>query len=238
LTDSKTGKSKIQALVFDWDGTIIDSTRLIVDSLLGASRDLGLAEPSRQQASSLIGLVLSEAARRLHPMMTDSQIPLFVERYRHYYFQKDASLQPFIGIPELLDELAIKPVWLAVATGKSRIGLMRALAELGWEDGSKKRFISLRCGDDGEPKPSPWMLNDLGAELGLKPEEMIMIGDTTHDLGMARAAGVKAVAVNYGAQPAEVLQRFIESARPEHAPVHFVSSVAQLRERLLAYLAP
>ncbi len=228
--------NKIQALVFDWDGTIIDSTRLIVDSLLNASRDLGLAEPSRQSASSLIGLVLAEAARRLHPDITDAQIPKFIERYRHYYFQKDASLQPFIGIPELLEELATKPVWLAVATGKSRVGLMRALAELGWQDGSKKRFISLRCGDDGEPKPSPWMLNDLAAELGLKPQEMIMIGDTTHDLGMARSAQVEAVAVNYGAQPVELLERFIASAQPAHPPVHMVSSVEQLRERILSYL--
>jgi phosphoglycolate phosphatase len=229
-------KNKIQALVFDWDGTIIDSTRLIVDSLLGASRDLGLSEPTRPQASALIGLVLTDAARRLHPNISDSQIPLFIERYRHYYFQKDASLQPFIGITELLDELATKPVWLAVATGKSRVGLMRALAELGWDHGAKKRFISLRCGDDGEPKPSPWMLNDLGVELGLKPNEMIMIGDTTHDLGMARSAQVEAVAVNYGAQPVELLERFIASAPPGAVPVHMVSSVAQLRDRLLAYL--
>jgi phosphoglycolate phosphatase len=228
--------SKIQALVFDWDGTIIDSTRLIVDSLLSASRDLGLPEPGRTQASSLIGLVLNEAARRLHPSLTERQIALFVERYRHYYFQKDASLQPFIGITELLDELANKPVWLAVATGKSRIGLMRALEELGWQNGLKNRFITLRCGDDGEPKPSPWMLTDLGAELGLRADEMIMIGDTTHDLGMARSAQVEAVAVNYGAQPLEVLERFIASAEPSHAPVHMVSSVEQLRERLLTYL--
>jgi phosphoglycolate phosphatase len=229
-------RSKIQALVFDWDGTIIDSTRLIVDSLLAAGRDLGFSEPSRPQASSLIGLVLTEAARRLHPTINEAQLAQFVERYRHYYFQKDASLQPFIGIPELLDELAGQPVWLAVATGKSRMGLMRALTELGWLDGANKRFISLRCGDDGEPKPSPWMLNDLGEELGLKPDEMIMIGDTTHDLGMARSAQVEAVAVNYGAQPVEALERFIATAQPEHAAVHMVSSVAQLRDRLLSYL--
>lgn len=227
---------KIQAVVFDWDGTIIDSTRLIVDSLLSASRDLGLAEPSRQQASSLIGLVLPEAARRLHPGITEVQTPIFIERYRHYYFQKDASLQPFIGIPELLEELSSKPLWLAVATGKSRAGLMRALAELGWQDGSKKRFVSLRCGDDGEPKPSPWMLNDLAAELGLKPQEMIMIGDTTHDLGMARSAQVEAIAVNYGAQPVAQLERFIASGEPAHPPIHMVSSVEQLRQRLLSFL--
>ena len=229
-------KSKIQAFVFDWDGTIIDSTRLIVDSFLDASRDLGLPQPSRQQASSLIGLVLGEADHRLHPGMSESQVSQFVERYRHYYFQKDASLQAFIGIPELLDELAGHPVWLAVATGKSRVGLMRALAELGWQGGAKRRFISLRCGDDGEPKPSPWMLLDLGAELGLKADEMIMIGDTTHDLGMARSAQVEAVAVDYGAQPAHVLDSFIATGQAHHPPVHKVSSVEQLRERLLAYL--
>lgn len=223
---------QIKALVFDWDGTIIDSTRLIVDSLQNAARDLELPVPSKALASHAIGLALLEAAERVIPGISAAMKARFVERYRFYYFQKDASLQPFEGIPELLDELANLPIWLAVATGKSRIGLMRALEELGWS----KRFISLRCGDDGEPKPSPWMLKDLRLELGLEFSEMIMIGDTTHDLGMARAAGVDAFAVNYGAQPESVLRAFMATATPLHSKVHMVDDVISLRQALMMRL--
>jgi phosphoglycolate phosphatase len=220
----------VQALVFDWDGTIIDSTRLIVDSMRSACSDLELTMPSRTQAASMIGLPLAEAAKRLVPGAGVERIEAFVERYRFYFFQKDASLQPFIGMSELLDELRRYSVWLSIATGKSRVGLMRALAELHWDD---RRFVSLRCGDDHEPKPHPWMLTDLAEELGLEASDLLMIGDTTHDLAMARSAGVEAIAVSYGAQPENALRAFLESASPDDPRVTLVTSVSALREQLL-----
>jgi phosphoglycolate phosphatase len=228
--------TRFRALVFDWDGTIIDSTRLIVESLQGAARDLGFAEPSKIAAAHMIGLPLAEAARRLLPDIVPAQTDRFIELYRDYYFKKDASLQPYEGIPELLDELAAWPVWLAVATGKSRHGLVRALHALRWDEGRNKRFVSLRCGDDGQPKPHPWMLLDLAEELGIDRHEMLMIGDTTHDLGMARAAGVEAVAVTYGAQPRSELESFMATGRPGDPAIFPVTSVADLRQTLLSRL--
>jgi phosphoglycolate phosphatase len=110
-------------------------------------------------------------------------------------------LVPFDGIVDLLDALAAAGVDIAVATGKSRVGLNRALDQMGW----RGRFAATRCADEGEPKPHPWMLLDLGDELGVSPQSMLMVGDTTHDLGMARAAGAHAIGVSYGAHPRDQL---------------------------------
>src|SRR5690606_31184593 len=104
---------------------------------------------------------------------------------------------------------------------KSRVGLNRALDQLGWTG----RFLTTRCADEGAPKPDPWMLRDICEELGLEPNELLMVGDTTHDLGMARAAGTDAIGVSYGAHPREQLER--ESA------LAIADSVLELREALL-----
>jgi phosphoglycolate phosphatase len=136
--------------------------------------------------------------------------------------RRDAQLEPFEGVPQLLGELADNGAWLAVATGKSRAGLNRALDQMGWTG----RFLTTRCADEGAPKPDPWMLRDICDELGLGVSEALMVGDTTHDLGMARAAGAAAIAVTYGAHPREALE-----AEPALA---VVDSVVELREALLA----
>lgn len=215
-------RQRFRLVVFDWDGTLIDSTATIVHAIRASAADLGLPIPSREQASHVIGLGLFEAIRRAVPAIEREQIPAYVERYRHHYLRRDGQLEPFEGVPQLLTELADTGAWLAVATGKSRAGLNRALDHMGWTG----RFLTTRCADEGAPKPDPWMLRDICDELGLGAVDALMVGDTTHDLGMARAAGAAAIAVAYGAHPRAQLE-----AEPALA---VVDSVAELRDALLS----
>lgn len=208
-------------VVFDWDGTLVDSTAAIVEAIQGAAADLGLAVPDRSRAAHVIGLGLLDAIRIAVPGIQRERVPDFVDRYRVHFLRRDGQLSAFPGIVELLDDLAAAGRWLAVATGKSRAGLNRALDQAGWH----RRFATTRTADEGVPKPDPWMLRDICEELAMSPDEILMVGDTTHDLGMARSAGAAAVAVTYGAHPPDELRR-----EPSLA---MVSSVAQLRAVLL-----
>ncbi len=209
-------------IVFDWDGTLVDSTRAITIAIQNAAADLELPVPSSQQASHVIGLGLHEALQIAVPALTRERLSAYIERYRFHYLSRDAQLGAFEGIEPMLDALEGAGIALAVATGKSRQGLDRALDQFDW----RKRFVSTRCADEGEPKPHPWMLEDLALELGMNPSELLMVGDTTHDLGMARAAGAWAVGVTYGAH--ERIDLLREPA------VALVDDVAALRHTLFA----
>jgi phosphoglycolate phosphatase len=189
--------ASIKVVVFDWDGTLLDSTGAITTSIQEAAADLGLPIPSRSEASHVIGLALPNALKTAVPQVSMEQLPELIERYKVHYFKRDASLYPFPGIMEMLERLTALGVPLAIATGKSTIGLVRALESLDW----RNKFVTTRCADQGEPKPHPWMLHDICEELGVKPHEALMIGDTTHDLGLAKNAGSPSVAVSYGAHP-------------------------------------
>ena len=189
--------------VFDWDGTLIDSTRAIVIAMQNAAADLGLPVPTAAQASHVIGLGLHDALRMAVPTLTQERLPAYIDRYRVHYMSRDAQLGAFEGIEPMLDALTQAGIALAVATGKSRQGLNRALDQFDW----RRRFVATRCADEGEPKPHPWMLQDLALELDIAPSDMLMIGDTTHDLGMARAAGASAIGVTYGAHERSQLLR-------------------------------
>jgi len=212
---------RFRLVVFDWDGTLIDSTAAIVHALRASAADLGLPVPSRERASHVIGLGLFDAIGIAVPAIEREQLPDFVVRYRHHYFAVDGRLEPFEGVPQLLGELVDAGAWLAVATGKSRAGLDRALEQTGFA----RHFLTTRCADEGAPKPDPWMLRDICEELGVDPVQTVMVGDTTHDLGMARAAGAGAIAVTYGAHPRRELE-----AEPSLA---MVDSIVELRETLL-----
>ena len=189
--------------VFDWDGTLVDSTRAIVIAIQNAAADLGLPVPSAAQASHVIGLGLHDALQMAVPALTQERLPAYIDRYRVHYMSRDAQLGAFEGIEPMLDALTQAGIALAVATGKSRQGLNRALDQFDW----RRRFVATRCADEGEPKPHPWMLQDLALELDIAPSDMLMIGDTTHDLGMARAAGASAIGVTYGAHERSQLLR-------------------------------
>lgn len=188
-------------VVFDWDGTLIDSTALIAGSLQLAAADLGLAVPSNEDAQHVIGLGLLQAMTWLFPDLDPARYQALVERYRFHFLQRDHEVLLFSGVRELLGALREQGYLLAVATGKARQGLDRALrqADLG------HYFHATRCADETFSKPHPRMLLELIGELTVDPARVLMVGDTTHDLQMAASAGTAAVAVTCGAHPREQL---------------------------------
>ena len=185
-----------RAIVFDWDGTIIDSHSAIVECMQQASRDLGLPVPERERAGHVIGLGMHDAMKIVAPDLPAARYPEFVARYRVHFLAREDSMRLFPGMQPLLEDLCGTHT-LAIATGKSRKGLDRALAATG----VGRCFTASRCADETSPKPHPAMLRELMAQLDVEAEAMLMIGDTSHDLQMAAAAGVQAVAVTYGAHP-------------------------------------
>lgn len=209
-------------LVFDWDGTILDSAAAIVEGIKLASRDLGLPEPSDERARHVIGLGLQDALSYAVPELVPADYPKMVDRYRHHYLAQDHELSLFAGIEEMIVELAARGHQLAVATGKSRKGLDRALAH----SGLGAYFHATRCADECFSKPHPAMLHELMEELGVEPAHVLMIGDTTHDLQMAGNAGVDALAVSFGAHPKELLVAAL--------PVACVDTPGELSAWLLA----
>jgi phosphoglycolate phosphatase len=192
---------RFRFVVFDWDGTLADSTAIIAEALQQACRDIGTPVPHDVEARYVIGLGLADALRHVAPDLPPDRYPDLVARYRHHYFTHDPSIPLFAGVREMLAELGAAGFTLGVATGKSRSGLEHALAQHGIGD----LFRATRCADEGFPKPHPDMLLRLMEEVGAGPGETLMIGDTTHDLLLARNAGVAALAVAYGAHPPEGL---------------------------------
>jgi phosphoglycolate phosphatase len=192
---------KYRLLVFDWDGTIIDSAATIAECIRDASRELGLEVPDRDRASHVIGLGLHDAMRIAVPGLPAQRYPEFVASYRKHFLARKDSMQLFDGMRELLSGLSEKYL-LAVATGKSRQGLDRDLEF----HNLKPLFAASRCADETNPKPHPAMLLEIMEELQTDSKSALMIGDTSHDLEMARAAGVDALAVTYGAHPEQGLR--------------------------------
>jgi phosphoglycolate phosphatase len=206
-------------LVFDWDGTIIDSASTIAECIRDASRELGVAVPDRERASHVIGLGRHDAMRIAVPGLPAQRYPEFVESYRKHFLERKDAMLLFDGMRELLQHLSKKHV-LAIATGKSRRGLDR---DLDFHQ-LKPLFAASRCADETNPKPHPAMLLELMQELAVEKGSALMIGDTSHDLEMARAAGVSALAVTYGAHPEQGLRAC--------QPLECFSTVTQLQRWL------
>lgn len=213
---------RYELIVFDWDGTLMDSAAMIVDSVQAAARDLGLTPPSDEQARHIIGLGLADALRHALPDLPSDHYPELVERYRHHYLSRDHELTLFEGAAALVERLADLGYRLGVATGKSRRGLDRALEH----SGLGAFFHATRCADECHSKPHPQMIEELMGEFAVSPGQTLMIGDTTHDLLMAQNAGVDAVGVSYGAHPREALETV--------APRYCADSVADLAAWLRA----
>lgn len=209
-------RKKFDLIVFDWDGTLMDSTGTIVACIQAAAKDLGLPVPDNKAASYVIGLSLQSAMETVLPNLDPKYYPRIVERYRYHYLTKDKGLTLFDGVREMLGDLSQQGYFLAVATGKSRVGLHRAL------EATKlaSLFDATRCADETFSKPHPAMLQEITRELGQDMARTVMIGDTTHDLQMARNAGAAGIAVHYGAHPPEELQAL--------APLYSAKNVAEL----------
>ena len=180
----------------------MDSTSAIVKCIQAAARDLGLPIPRDDDASHVIGLGLHEAMQAVMPNLEPTLYPRLVERYRIHYLSKHHELVLFDGVRDMLNELSQEGYFLAVATGKSRVGLNRAMNAVGL----LSLFDATRCADETFSKPHPAMLQELTRELGQDMRRTVMIGDTTHDLLMAKNAGAAAIAVEYGAHPVDQLQ--------------------------------
>jgi phosphoglycolate phosphatase len=193
---------RFELIVFDWDGTLMDSTGAIVNSIKAAATDLGIDPPSEERARHIIGLGLIDALRHALPDLPAERYQDVALRYRHHYLAQDQDLLLFDGAEALIGELADAGYMLAVATGKTRAGLNRAFEV----SGLGPRFHASRCADECHSKPHPQMLEELMTEFGVAAESTLMIGDTTHDLLMARNAGVAALGVAYGAHPRASLE--------------------------------
>ncbi|WP_085314903.1 HAD family hydrolase [Derxia lacustris] len=202
MPEASAGRpSRYEVIVFDWDGTLMDSTATIAQSIQLACRDLGLPVPPRERAAHVIGLGLHDALKYAVPELPEARVPELVERYRHHYLSRDHDLVLFDGARELLVRLKERGLFLAVATGKSRMGLNRALGVAG----IAPLFDATRCADESFSKPHPGMLLDLMDQLGVERDRVLMIGDTTHDLRMAENARVDGLGVAWGAHPREEL---------------------------------
>lgn len=218
----RPGRLPYDVVVFDWDGTLADSAAIIAQAIRNACRDLRLTVPDDAAARYVIGLGLADALAHVAPDLPVERHPELAARYREHYLAKDPDIPLFEGARELLEGLRLRGHRLAVATGKSRVGLDRALRQ----SGLAPLFAATRCADEGRPKPHPDMLLHLMERLDVRPERTLMIGDTTHDLDLAANAGVDCVAVAYGAHHREAFHK--------HRPVAVVGSI----EDLTAWLFP
>lgn len=188
-------KQQYDLIVFDWDGTLMDSAARIVACMQGAARDLGIAIPDAAAARDVIGLGLGEAIRRLFPLADDTEAAQLVDRYR-WHFLGD-GLGPsalFPGAGAVIEALALGDWLLGIATGKSRRGLDKVLAETGLG----RHFHATRCADEAHSKPHPEMLEFIMTRLGVAPGRTLMVGDTEYDMQMAVNAGAHALGVSYG----------------------------------------
>ena len=189
-------------LVFDWDGTLMDSQARIVACLQAAAADLGIPVPAPTAARDVIGLGLREAVERLFPDAGPGEVTELADRYRHHFLGDHPTPSTlFPGVIETLEGLAEAGYLLGIATGKSRRGLDTVLVETGLGP----LFHASRCADETFSKPHPQMLEEVMAVLGAGPADTLMIGDTEYDMQMARNARVPALAVGYGVHAADRL---------------------------------
>ncbi|WP_157315144.1 HAD-IA family hydrolase [Chitinibacter sp. GC72] len=192
---------RFDLVVFDWDGTLMDSTGMIARSIQRAFDDVGLAVPSDQEARYVIGYGLGEAMAHLAPNATEAQIRQVVDAYRTHFLAKDQDLKLYDGVEEGLTRLRDANFRMAVATGKSRAGLDRVLkaTQLGGF------FEVTRTADEAFSKPHPAMLEYILGYAAVEPERAVMVGDTTHDLQLALNAGTASLGLTYGAHESEAL---------------------------------
>jgi len=212
---------RFDLIAFDWDGTLFDSTAIIVRCIQAAVRDVGGTVPTDKEAAYVIGMGLMQALAHAAPDVPPEKYTELGNRYRFHYIQHQDDLSLFDGVLPLLNDLRERGHLLAVATGKSRRGLDEALHTVQL----KGVFDGSRTADQTAGKPHPLMLQELMAEFDVAPERLLMIGDTTHDLQMAVNAGCASVGVSYGAHEPDAFHAL--------QPLAVVHSVRELHDWLL-----
>jgi phosphoglycolate phosphatase len=194
-------EKRYRVIIFDWDGTLVDSTGRIVDSMQRAARDVGLPEVPDSAVQNIIGLGLPEAIKTVWPNIHSDQLPVMSATYAHYFVvDSQVGMNMFPRARDMLERLR-GDYRLAVATGKSRKGLDRMLNDMA----IRHCFDATRCADETQSKPNPQMLIEILAELNLPPEQALMVGDTSYDLDMAKAIGMNSVGMSHGAHDESVL---------------------------------
>ena len=208
--------------IFDWDGTLMDSVAHIVDSMQQAAQVLGEPVPSVSEVRHIIGLGLPEAIALLFPHASLSTREEIRQQYAKHFLAHSASKSElFTGAQSLLDQLQQQGYLLAIATGKSRLGLDRVLSQTG----IGHYFVATRCADETASKPDPLMLRQLLAYTGSSAEQSVMIGDTSYDMEMAQALKMPRIAVSYGVHSKDMLQSY--------QPLAIVDSIYQLQDYLI-----
>lgn len=216
---------QIELLTFDWDGTLFDSTALIVHAIQNAISDSGGTPPTKEEAAWVIGMGLQDAIAHLGRGISKLKIPIVMARYLYHYNKLQDQVSLFDGTIDMLQTLKNQGYLLAVATGKSRRGLNEALKQANLE----KFFDTTRTADETAGKPDPRMLHEIMDELEVPPERTVMIGDTTHDLQLAQNARTHSVAVSYGAHAVHEFAAF--------APLATVHDMAELQRVLQGFKA-
>ena len=208
-------------IAFDWDGTLFDSTRIITRCIQEAVRDVGGAVPTDEAAAYVIGLGLKQALAHAAPDVPLEKYPLLGQRYQHHYALHASDLSLFDGVLPMLAALKSAGHKLAVATGKSRLGLDESLKSVQL----KGLFDASRTADETAGKPHPKMLHELMTQFDLPPGRVLMVGDTTHDLQMARNAACPSLGVSYGAHESASFAAL--------GPLHIAHSVRDMHDWLL-----
>lgn len=211
-----------KVVIFDWDGTLMDSVGRIVDSMQSAAVNVGVDVPSEVQIKNLIGLSLDVIVKILFPLDADEKSETIINAYKEHYLEHSTIDTPlFDNAYIMLETLKGKDKTLAVATGKARQGLDRLMKV----SETTRFFKASRCSDEANSKPDPEMLFQLLEELNVSANEVVMIGDTVHDLKMAQQAGIDSIGVTYGVHNREELMEF--------SPVTIVDSIKELQATLL-----
>lgn len=211
---------RFELIVFDWDGTLLDSQQQIVDSMLATCADLAMTAPSREAVRNIIGLGLPEALDELFPGTGPDERLRITDTYRHHFLGTSTPSRLFPGALETLHDLYGQGYLLGIATGKGRRGLDRSLAEAGVAD----LFHATRCADEAFSKPHPQMLLDVLDVLGVDPARTLMVGDTEYDMEMAVNAGTASLAVNYGVHDEPRLMR--------HDPLGCIHAISDIKQWL------
>ncbi|MBC3767854.1 HAD family hydrolase [Neptunicella marina] len=211
-----------QLVIFDWDGTLMNSTPRIVSSLQQAAVRSDLTVPSDDDANNIIGLSLRIGIQRLFESLSSQKEQEFIEHYRDEYLFTNQTPSPlFDNTLNVLNRLKQNKQIMAVATGKLRRGLVDSWTKTNTAD----FFEASRCADEAESKPSPDMLQQLLKYFGLNAQQAVMIGDTEHDMKMAEAIDMPRIGVTYGAQPIEKLIA--------HKPTAIINEVGELLDYLI-----
>lgn len=214
-------KKQFPLLVFDWDGTLVDSIERIVTSLQFASKQAIDAQLSESQARDVIGLGLMEAIAKLHPELDTTQhadeLNSIADAYRQHYLHDNTVPAPlFNGVNQLLDELRNDGYTLAISTGKSRAGLEQSINE----HQLAEYFTTTRCAGENKSKPHPEMLHEILDELNFSAKQTLMIGDSEHDLKMANNANMQCIGVTHGVHDAVTLNK--------HNPLACLTDITEL----------